>query len=258
MANIAWELSVFLSRWRMRVYYAAVAPFLYRNWWDVFFVKLRSGPTVLELRNRTKYEVRPNTTDLAVINEAVCLDPYLKRGHLHLSPDSTVVDVGANIGDFTIQAAKLCPAGHVYAVEPISGNCECIRRQLQLNQVTNVTILHLALGDCDGEVAIHNAGSHSSVYWGEDASERVRQVNLESFMHDHNIETIDLLKLDCEGAEWNILPGAVAQFPKIRQICMEYHNGKLNAEWLEPWLVEQGYTVRRTVGEWNGLLWAWK
>jgi tRNA G46 methylase TrmB len=162
MANIAWEFSVFLGRWRNRFHYAAAAPILYRNWWDVFLAKLRSAPTVLELRNGNKYFVRPHTTDLGVINEAVCLDPYLKPGYLHLDRDSTVVDVGANIGDFTVQAAKLCPDGHVYAVEPISGNCECIRRQLQLNDIKNVTVLHVALGDSDGEIAIHSAGGHSS------------------------------------------------------------------------------------------------
>ncbi len=260
MSDIAWEFSVFLSRWRNRVHYAAVAPFLYRNWWDMFLVNWRSVPTVLELRNRTKYLVRPKTTDLAVINEAVCIDPYLRPGYLHLKPDSTVVDVGANIGDFTIQAAKLCFSGSVFAVEPVSGNCEHIRRQIQLNQVTNVTLLHLALGDHEGEIAIHAAGSHSSVYWGEQNSnsERVRLSTLEAFMRYNHIETIDLLKLDCEGAEWDILPGAVQLLPRVRQICMEYHNGKLTADWLEPWLKQNGYEVRRTSGEWNGLLWAWR
>lgn len=258
MRNIAWELSVFLSRWRNRIRYAAAIPFLYRNWWDVFLVKLRSDSSVLELRNHTKYFVRPNTTDLAVINEAVCLDPYLKPGYLRLDPHSIVVDVGANIGDFTIQAAKLCPYGHVYAVEPISANCDCIRRQLQLNQIANVTVIDLAFGDHDGEVAIHEAGSHSSVRWGDKDAQRVRLSTLESFMRDNNIETIDLLKMDCEGAEWDILPGAAELFPRIKQVCLEYHNGKLTANWLEQWLQQHGYVVRRTSGEWNGLLWAWR
>ena len=258
MANIAWGFSVFLSRWRNRFRYAAAAPFLYRNWWEVFLAKLRLAPTVLELRNGNKYLVRPHTTDLAVINEAVCMDPYLKPGYVHLNLDYTVVDVGANIGDFTVQAAKRCPNGHVYAVEPIADNCECIEKHLQLNLIHNVTILHAALGDKDGEISIHNAGSHSSAFWGGNGSEQVQLSTLASLMRDNHIETIDLLKLDCEGAEWSILPAAVELLPKVRQICMEYHNAELSADWCEGWLQQHGYNVRRTAGKWNGLLWAWR
>jgi hypothetical protein len=77
-------------------------------------------------------------------------------------------------------------------------------------------------------------------------------------MRDNNIESIDLLKLDCEGAEWSILPAAVELLPKVKQLCMEYHNAGLKADWLEQWLKQNGYNVRRTPGEWNGLLWAWR
>jgi len=258
MTNLGWEASVFLSRWRNRARYVIAAPFVYRNWWQMYLAKTRSVATVLELRNGTKYFVRPNTTDLSVINEAIILNPYLAPTQARLKTNATVVDIGANIGDFTIQVARLCPAGRVYAVEPIRSNCEAIERQIQLNGVANVTVLRVALGNRDGEIDIHAAGSQSSAYWGSNTTERVRLSMLQSLARDNNIETIDLLKLDCEGAEWDILPVAEAFLPNIRQLCIEYHNGKLTADWLEAWLTHKGFSVGRTSGTWNGLLWAWR
>jgi FkbM family methyltransferase len=254
----SWEISVFVSRWRIRIHYAIAVPFVYRNWWSAYLAKGRSVATVLELRNGLKYIVRPGTSDFSVINEAVILNPYLGPGYLKLEPDATVVDVGANIGDFTIQAAKLCPAGRVYAIEPIAGYCECIERQLQLNRLENAVVLNLALGGQEGEIEIHEAGLQSSAYWGDRGGTRVRLSTLQSVMRENNIDKIDLLKMDCEGAEWDILPAAEPILPKIRQLCIEYHNGKLTADWLETWLTRNGYTVRRTAGAWNGLLWAWR
>lgn len=258
LSSLRWDASVFLSRWRNRMRYAVTAPLVYRNWWQIYLGRAHNAPTILELRNGVKYRIRPHTTDLGVINEAVLLNPYLRPGFFKLRPDATIVDIGANIGDFVIQAAKLCPNGRVYAVEPISGNCGCIQQQLELNRAHNVTVLHCALGAEDGETEIHSAGGHSSVYWGEAAVERVRLASLKSVMEENGIQRIDLLKLDCEGAEWDIFPASEALLPKIDQICLEYHNGKLTADWLDDWLTQRNFVVKRTKGEWNGILWAWR
>jgi|HubBroStandDraft_1064217.scaffolds.fasta_scaffold202960_1 FkbM family methyltransferase len=258
LSGLLWDTSIVLSRWRTRLRYAAMAPFVYRNWWQMYLARTWSGPTILELRNGTKYSIRPRTTDLSVVNETALLNPYLGPGFFKLSPDATVVDVGANIGDFTVQAAMLCPAGRVYAVEPILGNCECVRQQLELNQSRNVTVLQFALGAKDGQTEIHSAGAVSSAYWGKAGVERVRLTSLESLMKENGIQRIDLLKLDCEGAEWDIFPAAEALLPRIDQICMEYHNGKLTADWLDEWLTKRNFVVRRTRGRWNGILWAWR
>ena len=256
--NARSQLPVLLTRWRNRLRYVLAAPFVYRNWWDVFRAKNRSKPTVLVLRNGIKYLIRRHTTDLAIINEASILNPYLAPGYLTVPPNGTVVDVGANIGDFTMQASRLCPDGLVYAIEPMAANCDSMRQQVELNQAGNVRIVQLALGAEEGELELHEAGVQSSAYFGEGKIERVRMTTLSSFMCEHDIAFIDLLKLDCEGAEWDILPAAEDILARVRQLCLEYHNGKLNSEWLEGWLKKNGYTVFRTSEPWNGLLWAWR
>ena len=257
MNNFRWELSVASSRWRNRLLYVRKAISTYRNWWSMFLFGALRTPMVLELKSGLKYFVRPGTTDLAIINEAAILNPYLSAGYLNLQRDAVVVDVGANIGDFCMQASRLCPEGMIYAVEPIKEHVDSIAIQVLLNKASNVKPLHLALGAIEGEVQIRKEGGHSSAYWGKGTAESVRVTTLAGLMTELNIDRIDLLKLDCEGAEWEIIPAAEAVFPRVRQLCMEYHNGKLNASWLERWLQQRGYEVRRTSGEWNGLLWAW-
>src|SRR5438477_8125850 len=108
MRKFRWELSVFASRWRNRLRYVRLVFSAYRNWWALPLPKLGIS-VVLETRSGLRYLVRPGTTDLAVVNEAVMLNPYLSAGHLTLPEDAVVLDVGANIGDFTMQLAKACP-----------------------------------------------------------------------------------------------------------------------------------------------------
>lgn len=253
-----WHLSVFWSRWKNRLRYAIRGPRVYRNWWEMYLVNKRSRPTVIELRNGTRYVARPGTTDLGVINEAALINAYLGPGYFQLERDATIVDVGANIGDFSIQVAKLCPAGLIYAIEPVSGNIECIQRQIELNKTENVIVIPFALGAQEGEAPIHLAGGDSSFYWGSAGTEMVKVTTLQALMAAQGIERIDLLKIDCEGAEWDILPAAECVLPRVRAICMEYHNGKLDAHWLELWLRQHNFEVRRTYGQWNGHLWAWQ
>ena len=234
----------------------AAAPFVYRNWIFMLRVYILAQSGILELRNGTRYYVRGHSTDVGVINEVVIANPYLRSGFVAIPADGVVVDIGANIGDLTIQAARLCPKGQVFAVEPLAEHCALIRKQVELNGANNITVSQYALGSAEGEIDIHGQGTSSSSYWGNGAAEHVRVRTLESFMKEHSIISIDLLKMDCEGAEWDILPAAEHLLPRIRQICMEYHNGKLDAPWLEGWLIRHGFSVRRSSGPWNGFLWA--
>jgi hypothetical protein len=76
-------------------------------------------------------------------------------------------------------------------------------------------------------------------------------------MSDYQIDHIDLLKMDCEGSEWEILPHSREVLPKVSQICMEYHpRDGWTGERLAAFLRAEGYTVEFTQGGWNGALWA--
>ena len=106
---------------------------------------------------------------------------------------------------------------------------------------------------------MNRAGNAPSAYWGATGArtEKVRLMSLAEMIRERKIEAIDLLKLDCEGAEWDILPPCAEILPKVRQIGMEFHLSRgWTAEKLASCLRDRGYKVKHTGGGWNGILWA--
>jgi FkbM family methyltransferase len=166
------------------------------------------------------------------------------------------VDVGANIGDFAVQAARRCPQGRVVAVEPLRSAGGQIATQARLNGVSNITWCHAALSAVEGEASTRPEGAFYRT--AADAAEPARILTLAGLMAEQGLSHIDLLKLDCEGAEWDILPAAEPLLPQVAQICMEYHQeGSWTAEKLGARLTACGFTVKiQSGGGWNGLLWA--
>jgi FkbM family methyltransferase len=251
--KLPWRIKVGISRWTHRAAYASRAPLVYRNWWAAVFPKL-GYPATLLLRDGRRYRVRPGTSDLAVINEAAFLDPYLSNGFVSLQRGSVVVDIGANVGDFAIQAARLCPDGRVIAVEPVRSAGEMIAEHAHLNAVSNVKWIWAAVSGKNTSTHVRTA---ANPYALSDERQDCPTITLAGLLADEGLERVDLLKLDCEGAEWDILPASEAVLSRIRQICMEFH---CERGWTAPriaeWLRNRGYTVTYTSGDWNGLLWA--
>lgn len=262
MTRFRWTCSVWFSRWRRSTRYLVALPFTYRNWWAVPLPKLGRS-TVLELRNGTKYFVRAGSNDLAAVNETAIVNPYLAAPGIVLAADATVVDIGAYIGDFTMQAARACPRGRVIAVEPAGANVDMIVTQMSLNRITHVEPVHAAIGGAPGRVGVTSQGVSGRVdeRGMRDASgggaENVEMITLAQLLDRCRIGIVDLLKIDCEGSEWDILPAADPVLPRVRQIAMEFHCERgWTATALAAWLRARGFVVSHTGGAWNGLLWA--
>jgi tRNA G37 N-methylase Trm5 len=73
-----------------------------------------------------------------------------------LRPGSTFIDVGANVGDFSLLAASVVgDGGKVLCFEPEPRNCYWLKRSIGLNRYENVTVFELALSDSDGEAQLY-------------------------------------------------------------------------------------------------------
>ena len=125
-----------------------------------------------------------------------------------LPSDAVVVDGGAHIGVISLLLAGLCPAGQVHAFEPVPETLGHLEHNLAVNGVTNVTVERLALYREDGEITLavdesYPGGSHI----GEGKC-RVATARLDTWARARNLERLDLLKLDVEGAEPAVLDGA--------------------------------------------------
>ena len=144
-----------------------------------------------------------------------------------LRPGMTVIDVGTNAGWFTLLSARrVGPAGKVFSFEPEPSNVAALRENVQLNGFQNVSVYNVALFDSEGEMALSLSPTasawHSMVlHVGED-SIKVRTVCLDGVMRQANVDHVDLLKVDVEGAEPNVLLGARETLARTDHVVMEW------------------------------------
>lgn len=163
--------------------------------------------------------------------------------------DDIVVDLGANQGIFTCYAAKQAHEGWVYALEPDEDNLGWLKANLELNQISNVTVVPKCVGDRTGR-AYFRRGDTSGTGHVVEAKEteadiaEVAQTTLEDLMTDFQIPRIDLLKIDVEGAEAKVLSGAGDRLASVRRIVLEYHSPLLAHE-VERLLDERGFSELR-------------
>lgn len=122
------------------------------------------------------------------------------------SKDDVVLDIGANIGVFTVKVAPMVK--HVIAVEPLF--FDELRGNIELNVLKNVTCLPYALGP-ERVIDISFCGK----------SKRVKCLELETLCNNYD-ETPNVLKIDCEGGEWSVPPEEFADY--FDKVEGEFHN----------------------------------
>ena len=178
------------------------------------------------------FEIREGTSDYWIIDEVVRDDTYF-QGFLTIEPGDIVVDIGAYIGPFSIYAASL--GGKVYAYEPCLENFELLKKNIELNKADVAAFRNGVMGK-SGKMELciregYNYGA-SNFYHPEWVNRQTVQcITLQDIMKDDNLEHIDFLKMDCEGAEVEILEN----FPleKINKISLEYHGNNNRDKILE-------------------------
>jgi len=120
-----------------------------------------------------------------------------------------VVDVGANIGYYTILLAdKVGKNGKVYAFEPDKTNFEILTKNIKTNNLKNVVAVNAAVGSKSGKLKLHkskeNFGDHK-LYGKDKEIEEVKIIRLDNYLK--NIK-VDLMKIDTQGWEPEVIEGA--------------------------------------------------
>jgi FkbM family methyltransferase len=202
------------------------------NWPGVAcrYLKLAGGyPMAFRTRSGLAVELG-SYHDLVTAWVVFCRDEY------RVSADSgLVIDVGANIGLFTLRAAQTAPAARVVAVEPFPASFDRLRRAVADNRLTDrVTCWRVAVAGSAGV-------RHMSTAWASqlsglfpaggpipDASVAVEAITLPGLLARvraaHPGRPIDFLKIDVEGAEYEFLLGLPAgTLADVRAVGMEYH-----------------------------------
>lgn len=177
-------------------------------------------------RDGLRIAVRPRTADLRTSKSVFVENLYWPAG-FELALDATVVDVGAHIGTFTLQAAARVPDGRVIAYEPEPENYRYLEHNVRANNFKRVQTFRSAVAAKEGMRRLYlkegrATGGHSMFAPGG-PSIVVPCTTLLGIIQKHG--TIDYLKLDCEGAENEILLETdEGVFSYIRRIAMEQHD----------------------------------
>lgn len=136
-----------------------------------------------------------------------------------LGPGMTFVDVGANIGLFSLLASrKVGDTGTVLAFEPAAGTFERLRRNIELNGSSRIVCERVALSDRTANAAslVHPSGRGdgycflrtSGTGTLESNTESVRVLRLDDYAEEQDLRSIDVIKIDVEGGELSVLQGA--------------------------------------------------
>ena len=173
-----------------------------------------------------------------------------------LNPGDTFVDVGANIGWFTLLAAKCVgSSGHVLSFEPCTAIRKHLEKNVEINQLTNVSIDSRALSDTVGSAILSAASKENagigSIVSGNSAGESVITIPFDDVFPTLGVESIKLAKVDVEGAEFKVLKGmdGVLREKRCHHLLIEVNDAKLqtlgsSVSELTSWLGERGYVTR--------------
>jgi FkbM family methyltransferase len=148
-----------------------------------------------------------------------------------LQPGMTVLDGGANEGAYTLfLAARVGGQGRVMAVEPSPRELERLKANVVLNGMAQVTVVEAALAEQPGEVELllaepEHAGQNTLggfIYPGlvTVGSLRVAATTIDALVKAQNLTTLDVVKLDLEGAELRALTGARETLPRWRPLLV--------------------------------------
>jgi FkbM family methyltransferase len=187
----------------------------------------------IELRGGLRLAAPPGE-HLATLFDEVWVNECYGQYPFSAAQHSTVVDIGAHVGVFTLWAASRGPGVRVIAVEPSPENFSFLRRNVQASGLTNVSLLQCACAGQSGTLSLYARGPAAldTLYTHDNYGSSFRPratvsvITLDELFARFNVQACHLLKLDCEGAEYEILFNATENaLRKIQNIVMEYHQG---------------------------------
>lgn len=203
----------------------------YRNFLSLLFLP-KGSPATARLWNGLQFSGSNKKEMLNIIEEICFRDDYRMRA-LEAQNMGVVIDVGANIGVFSVLAATR--AAKVYAFEPFPPVFEYLNQNISLNHSRNIEAFNSAVGAEEGKVEIMKGTSlggniaTSLIPTADRLSDTevclVEQTTLASFYRSRGIERVDFLKMDCEGGEGYIFAGLSDEdIRRSRRYAIEFHD----------------------------------
>ena len=137
-------------------------------------------------------------------------------------PDDVCLDVGANIGYFTLtMAAAVGPSGKVIAFEPTTYACRRLKASVELNDMPQIELVQAALGDHVSKGQAMRLESAYRLDGSRNPSEQcVDVVTLDSYLAQHPVDRLDFIKIDTDGMEQQVICGATETLKRYKPIIL--------------------------------------
>ncbi|MCL2324914.1 MAG: FkbM family methyltransferase [Proteobacteria bacterium] len=152
-----------------------------------------------------------------------------------LKDDMTLVELGANIGYYTMQEAKHRKLKKIVAIEPNPTSFEFLSENVRLNQCDNIELHNVGISDIDGNLPFY-ISKHSNIcsITPRESYASIIDVpvtRLDTLLAKQKIKKVDLIRMDIEGHEIQALKGMLKTLERDKPwICMEYHAPMISAE----------------------------
>ena len=201
-----------------------------RNWQVPikFYLGISNKQDIIYFKNGMKCIMR-NKSDSIAFFENYFLKVNNPNKKFEIKKNDIVIDIGAHIGYFTTYAANNANNGTVYSIEPYKESFEILKKNLELNSLTNVKLFHGAISKVTEQITLYidrNNEIGNCIFKTDKTteSEKVDSFSLKDFIKNNKIEKIDFLKIDCEGAEFEIILNFDKELmKKIDKISAEIH-----------------------------------
>ena len=191
-----------------------------------FYLKMKTGNwnnfNLKKLKHN--FSIRNNPFDFATMEEVILKEDY--NLNINFNP-STIIDGGANIGLTSVFFANRYPKAEIVAVEPEEGNFEMLRRNTE--KYESVRLIRAGIWGHSAILSVVDEGKgNNSFTVTEILSPKpgsINAISIYDIMQQRNWETIDILKLDIEGAEKNVFEKNFEKWlPKVKILIIEFHD----------------------------------
>jgi FkbM family methyltransferase len=203
-------------------------------WWGY---RYQPAPAVAKLRSGALANITENDHLQLLLYYCGQFEPEcLHLMKQYLRPGSTILDVGANIGLYTIEAAKAVgSSGRVISIEASPDHAKTIERNINLNGFRNVDLISSAVGDVDGAatLTLPAGGNYGMFTLGKvagRASGEVQIRRIDDILLQQGVRSVDFIKMDIEGSELSALKGAIKTIEQSHPpILIELNEGALES-----------------------------
>ncbi|MRR22216.1 FkbM family methyltransferase [bacterium] len=172
--------------------------------------------------NGKRFFLRGRSVDFSVLNSII------GKGEYDIEPGfvpGIIVDAGANTGASTLYFRMRFPEARIIAVEPEASNFSLLSRNMEA--WPGVQCINAALWFRDGWLSLRNPSADHYAYQFDEiegSDTTVRSLSLSTLMADAGAETIDILKMDIEGAEYQIFSHSNTDWlRKVKMVIVELH-----------------------------------